>query len=250
MAEVIEVPSDTNNEEDFDTSTVVLPKVEEEESQDNATFIGFSGGGMGDKTTDTIFGDSSVGGNSTTDASYDGETLLSILLKEPEQMRMTEKSSAIRTDKVFTLDAKVITVESMKADDNGPYVYKGTSTKPYFYDKNDGAFMVHKYDNILYYYNKREGNKYSKEFVSRQNIYEVTRRYRQSKFNPAFNNTIVTVRKVSTGVTLDYYLVIYKWHGSPSKDFTMPRHGNATKPSTSPYYRQEVVAVSKQLYEW
>ena len=42
---------------------------------------------------------------------------------------MTEKPSAIRTDKVFTLDSKLFTIESIKADGNGPYVYKGTSTK-------------------------------------------------------------------------------------------------------------------------
>ena len=164
------------------------------------------------------------------------------MLKEPEKHLKTKKSIAIRKNSVFTLDLDNTTIESMKADDNGPYVYKGTTTKTYFYDTKD-CFTVHKYrdddESVSYFYNKREGNSYVKQFVSTQKIYDVTRRYRQSKFNPGFTNTIVTVRPMSTGRDERYYLVSYKWNTEPTDDFILTRHGNAKKPSASSYYRQD-----------
>ena len=87
-------------------------------------------------------------------------TTLSILFDKPEEMLLKEKPSGIRTDKVFTLNSKYISIQSMKADDNRAYVYSGNSKKTYYYEKTVGAFIVHKYDDVLYYYNKRVGSKY------------------------------------------------------------------------------------------
>ena len=119
------------------------------------------------------------------------------------------------------------------------YFTCGNDNKSYYYDALDGAFIAHQFDDVLYFYNKREGNKFSKEFVPRTKIYDVTRKYRQSKYNPGFNNTIATVRLKSTGETIKYYLVSYKWNGPPVTEFLVPRHGNARKPSVSSFYRQD-----------
>ena len=128
----------------------------------------------------------------------------------------------------------------MKAGYNGAYVYNGNSKNTYYYDNTEGAFIVHKYDDVLYYYNKRVGSKYQKEFVAQDKKCELERRYRYSKHNPAFHNTIVTVRSVKTGVVFDHYIVIYKWSDTPTKEFIVPRHGNTKKPSTSSYYREGI----------
>ena len=76
--------------------------------------------------------------------------------------------------------------------------------------------------------------------MAQDKLYEVDRRYRYSKHNPAFHNTIVTVRSVKTGVVFDNYLVIYKWSDTPTKEFILPRHGNAKQPSASSYYREDI----------
>ena len=152
--------------------------------------------------------------------------MLNILLNKPEEHALPEKPSAIRTGKIFTLNLKIISIGSMKADDNGPYI--GKISKLYYYDEIDGAFVVHKYDDMLYYYNKRIGCRYPKEFVSPEKIYDLTRRYCQSKYNPWFNNRIVMATSLTTNITCDYYLVIYKWSQPPTVEFIMPRHGNAS----------------------
>ena len=142
---------------------------------------------------------------------------------------------------MFTLDSKVVSLESAKADDNGPYIYKGTNTKSFYYESDKGAFVVHESEDT-YYYNKRSGNKYTKIFVKPENVYVLIRRYRQSKFNPEFTNMIGTVRPILQHAIMDFYAVIYKWkEGSCNNrgNFLMPRHGNAKRPTVSPYYRQD-----------
>ena len=36
-----------------------------------------------------------------------------------------------------------------------------------------------------------------------------------------------------------YYLIMYRWAGDKQKEFIIPRHGNATKPTTNAYYQQD-----------
>ena len=57
------------------------------------------------------------------DACNDGESVLNILLNKPKEHSLPKKTSAIRTGKIFTLNSKIISIGSMKADDNGPYIY-------------------------------------------------------------------------------------------------------------------------------
>ena len=79
--------------------------------------------------------------------------------------------------------------------------------------------------------------------MSPEKIYDLTRRYRQSKYNPGFNNIIVPATPLTTNITCDYYLVIYKWSQPPTVEFIMLRHGNASNPMTSSYFRQDPTAL-------
>lgn len=45
-------------------------------------------------------------------------TILNILLDNPEELDLKHKPSAIREDKIFTLDQRVIPIASAEADDN------------------------------------------------------------------------------------------------------------------------------------
>ena len=45
---------------------------------------------------------------------------------------------------------------------------------------------------------------------------------------------------MKTGVVFDQYLVIYKWSDTPTKEFIVPRHGNAKQPSASSYCREDI----------
>ena len=66
----------------------------------------------------------------------------------------------------------------MKADDNGTHISKGNNKKYYFYDPEDGACIIHKHDDVMWFYNRRVGNRYEIEFVPRSKVYELTRCYR------------------------------------------------------------------------
>ena len=64
----------------------------------------------------------------------DQQTILSILLQNPEEMNLKTKPSAIRENKVFTLDMREISIQPAKADDNGAYITKGSAKKFYAYN--------------------------------------------------------------------------------------------------------------------
>lgn len=51
-------------------------------------------------------------------------TILNIVLDNPEELDLNHKPSAIREDKIFTLDQRVIPIASAEADDNGAYISK------------------------------------------------------------------------------------------------------------------------------
>lgn len=65
----------------------------------------------------------------------DHKTILNVLLQNPEDFELKEKPSAIRENKMFTLDMRKIPISSAKADDNGVYVPKGTVKKSYVYNE-------------------------------------------------------------------------------------------------------------------
>lgn len=58
-------------------------------------------------------------------------TILNILLDNPEELDLKHKPSAIREDKIFTLDQRVIPIASTEADDNGAYISKGNAKRYY-----------------------------------------------------------------------------------------------------------------------
>ena len=47
------------------------------------------------------------------------EVIINVLLNNPEELEFKQKPSAIREDRVFTLDSRKISRESASADDNG-----------------------------------------------------------------------------------------------------------------------------------
>ena len=69
-------------------------------------------------------------GSTNSEVSDDGETILNMILNNPKDY-LGEKPGATRENAMFTLDSKVVPLESAKADDTGPdiYIYKGTNTK-------------------------------------------------------------------------------------------------------------------------
>ena len=76
-------------------------------------------------TPDEVFNHSGTTEEATKEASFnktlvaenlDGTTVLSILLTNPEEIELLEKPSAIRTDKVFTLNTNNVSIKSMKIE--------------------------------------------------------------------------------------------------------------------------------------
>ena len=59
----------------------------------------------------------------------DHETILNILLQNPEELNLKEKPSGIRENKMFTLDMREIPISSAEADDNGAYISKGSAKR-------------------------------------------------------------------------------------------------------------------------
>eukprot|EP00794_Sanderia_malayensis_P004341 gene4341-4918_t len=176
--------------------------------------------------------------------SESGDAILSILLNNPEELELQHRPSGIRRNLVFTLNKRVVSIASAKSDDNGACLTKATVRKQYYYNNDVNVLeckTVHQSSNGSYYHNVREARGYKAQFVPKNNVYEVVRCYRQNKSNPAFNQTIATARKMNEEEIMPYYLVTYKWSDGidHSAKFKMPRHGNARKPDTCPYYRQD-----------
>ena len=65
--------------------------------------------------------------------------------------------------------------------------------------------------------------------------------YKHSKYNPNFFRTIVSVRACEEKEPKPYFLVIYRWskEGLGPENFVLPRHGNATRRTTSAYYKKD-----------
>ena len=82
----------------------------------------------------------------------DHETILNILLQNPEELNLKEKPSGIRENKMFTLDMREIPISSAEADDNSAYISKG-SAKRLFHYNSEGSRTVHKNENGAFYAN-------------------------------------------------------------------------------------------------
>ena len=153
--------------------------------------------------------------------------ILSIPLSFPEELHLKVKSSAIRENKVFTLDARQISMESAGADDNGAYVSKCCQKKYYVYNE-EICRISHKGENGQWHVLFKESEDYVRRAVDEEDIVEMQRYYRISKCNPSFPRTFVTVRRYLENGVEPYYLVIYKWQGEEIQNFVMPRHVNTS----------------------
>lgn len=174
-------------------------------------------------------------------------TTLNILLENPEELDLKHKPSAIREDKIFTLDHRVIPIASAEADDNGAYLSKGNAKRFYQYSSASGSRTVHS-ENGVFFANVKASKGYRKEYVPKEEVYELARHYKTNKANPSFSRAIITVRAVTEREPKPWYLVLYKWTGGP-KTFILQRHGNAMKPTASAYFRKDPV-VSETIDEY
>lgn len=168
----------------------------------------------------------------------DHETILNILLQNHKELNLKEKPSAIRENKLFTLDMREIPISSAEADDNGAYISKGSAKRLFQYNSK-GSRTVHKNENGAFYANVKISKGYRKDYIPESEVYELTRYYNTSKFNPEFSRTIATVKAITDKELKPFYLVLYKWAAGERKEFFLPRHGNAKKPTSSSYFRKD-----------
>ena len=113
-------------------------------------------------------------------------TILNILLDNPEDLDLKHKPSAIREDKIFTLDQRVIPIASAEADDNGAYISKGNAKRYYQYSSTSGSRTVHS-ENGVFFANRKLSKGYKKDYVPTEEVYELTRHYKTNKANPSFS---------------------------------------------------------------
>ena len=125
------------------------------------------------------------------------KTILNVLLQNPNELNLKEKSSAIRENKLFTLDMREILISSAKADDNGAYISKGSAKRLFQYN-SEGSRTVHRNENGAFYANVKTSKGYKKEYIPESEVYELTRYYKTSKFNPKFSRTIATVKAITS----------------------------------------------------
>jgi len=179
----------------------------------------------------------------------DHSTILNILLENPEELDLKHKPSAIREDKLFTLDRRVVPIASTEADDNGAYLSKGNAKRYYQYSSSNKPRTIHTKNGSFYANVKASSAKgYRKDFVPKEEVYELTRYYKTNKANPSFSRLIASVRSATETEPKPWYLVLYKWTGG-QKEFIMQRHGNASKPTASAYFRKDP-QVSQEIDEY
>lgn len=174
-------------------------------------------------------------------------TILNILLDNPEELDLKHKPSAIREDKIFTLDQRVIPIASAEENDNGAYISKGNAKRYYQYSSTSWSRTVH-LENGVFFDNRKAAKGYKKDYVPTEEVYELTRYYKTNKANPSFSRTFVTVKAVNEREPKPWYLVLYKWAGG-TKEFILQHHGNAMKPTASAYFRKDPV-VSEVIDEY
>jgi len=137
-------------------------------------------------------------------------TILNILLQNPEELDLKHKPSAIRENKIFTLDKREIPISSAEADDNGAFISKGSAKQYYTYGLSSST-TAHKSENGAWYVNVKVSKGYKRKYVSERNVYELTRLYCTSKNNPDFSRTIAFVRECNKNEPNSFYLVMYRW---------------------------------------
>ena len=189
-----------------------------------------------------------AGSSSSKEDDWDAaQTILNILLKNPQDFELKSKPCGIRDNRVFTLNKNIVPVESVKTDDNGGYIYKGNPKKFYHWDLQNTPRCCH-HDKLKNCWVVKERDPTSSSnfvdvIIDESQVYDIKRSYKQNKCNPWLTNIISQVSPVSSQHYPHYYLMIHKT-ASQEEDavvppFIMPRHGNATNPGVCAYYRQD-----------
>ena len=169
--------------------------------------------------------------------------ILNILLKNPKEFELLTKPSAIRENKLFTVNSNNISLESVKCDDNGSYLSKGTAKKFYYWesDKEEPPRSAHfdKINQTWLIKQRTRSNCYEDVQVEQEKVYAVRRTYRQNKNNPWLTQCISTIKPVSASASNSYYLVIHKVNRDNKETFIMSGNGNAVNSHAPPFYWQD-----------
>lgn len=169
--------------------------------------------------------------NTKNDQEQDYQTIMNILLQNPEELDLKHKPSAIRDDNMFTLDRRTVSIESAKADDNGAYISKGKAKKTYWYSE-DGARTAHKNENGVWYVNERWHKGYKHKYVPEHEVYEMSRQYHSSKHNPTFTRTIITIRCMTKQEINPFYMTFI--NGLVQRKVVLLSHVMEMLPSQQP----------------
>lgn len=105
-------------------------------------------------------------------------TILNIPLDNPEELDLKHKPAAIREDKIFTLDQRVIPIASAEADDNGAYISKGNAKRYFQYSSTSGSRTVH-LENGVFFANRKAAKGYKRIMICRRrfmNLTDITKR--------------------------------------------------------------------------
>ena len=130
-----------------------------------------------------------AGSSSSKEDDWDtAQTILNILLKNPQDFELKSKPSGIRDNRVFTLNKNIVPVESAKANDNGSYIYKGNPKKFYHWDLQNAPRCCH-HDKLKNCWVVKErdptrSSNFVDIIVDDSQVYEIKRSYRQNRYNP------------------------------------------------------------------
>ncbi|KAK3751279.1 hypothetical protein QZH41_002728 [Actinostola sp. cb2023] len=130
------------------------------------------------------------------------------------------------------------------------HIFRKEMRKRYYqYSSSNKPRTIHTENGSFYANVKASSAKgYRKDFVPKEEVYELTRYYKTNKANPSFSRLIASVRSATETEPKPWYLVLYKWTGG-QKEFIMQRHGNASKPTASAYFRKDP-QVSQEIDEY
>ena len=172
----------------------------------------------------------------------------------PREFHSVCKPVGIRENFICTLNKKEIPIASCRADDNGAYIRKVTAKKIFkvAFDEIKAKVISARICEVdvsdSLYVKEREGATYKKINIESDDVFELFREYRESKANLNFNHVPAYVKKFLTSIISDFYMSLYYWKeatASQNEDFSIPRHGNAKKPTVAAYYRTDSQTISK-----
>ena len=94
------------------------------------------------KDKDELLEDCGNSSKSSKDYWESASTILRLVTNPPE-FELNKKPSGIRDNQVFTLDRSKVSVDSVKADENGNYISEGNPRKYYHWDLENAPRLAH-----------------------------------------------------------------------------------------------------------